>query len=51
MYRDVQDILSQPAAKEQLQALGLTPVAKRKAGGFSTGMRQRYTNGAWQTEA
>ena len=31
VYRDVQDILSQPAAKEQLQALGLTPVAMKPA--------------------
>ena len=44
LYRDVQDILSQPAAKDQLQSLGLTPVAMKPAD-FAQHLRQE--TGTW----
>ena len=45
LYRDVQDILSQPAAKEQLQSLGLTPVAMKPAD-FAQHLRQETSTWA-----
>jgi tripartite-type tricarboxylate transporter receptor subunit TctC len=45
LYRDVQDILSQPAAKEQLLSLGLTPVAMRPVD-FTQHLRQETSTWA-----